>query len=65
MAIIEYLRRRPALVLLLVLIVTFIPFLGEALYNTKGEPREAIVAVSMFQQGDYILIFYALMIYVL
>ena len=55
MAIIEYLRRRPALVLLLVLTVTFIPFLGETLFNTKGEPREAIVAVSMFQQGDYIL----------
>ena len=55
MVIIEYLRRRPALVLLVLLTVTFIPFLGETLFNTKGEPREAIVAVSMFQQGDFIL----------
>lgn len=38
-----------------VAIITFIPFLGETLFNTKGEPREAIVAVSMLQQGDWIL----------
>ena len=37
------------------LILTFIPFLGENLFSTKGEPREAIVAVSMLQQGDWIL----------
>ena len=39
MAIIEYFRRRPALVLFVLLTVTFIPFLGETLFNTKGEPR--------------------------
>ena len=31
--------------LLLVLIVTFVPWLGDTLFNTKGEPREALVAV--------------------
>nr|MDE5941129.1 glycosyltransferase family 39 protein [Muribaculaceae bacterium] len=31
------------------------PFLGENLFTTKGEPREAIVAVSMLQQGNWIL----------
>ncbi|MBQ9077056.1 MAG: glycosyltransferase family 39 protein [Muribaculaceae bacterium] len=36
-------------------IVTFLPFLGETLFNTKGEPREAIVAVSMLQGGNWIL----------
>ncbi len=36
-------------------IFTFIPFLGETLFNTKGEPREAIVAVSMLQNGNWIL----------
>ena len=38
-----------------IVILTFIPFLGETLFNTKGEPREAIVAVSMLQNGDWIL----------
>ncbi len=38
-----------------IVIFTFIPFLGETLFNTKGEPREAIVAVSMLQNGDWIL----------
>lgn len=42
-------------VLLTVLIVTFIPFLGEAWFHSKGEPREAIVAVSMLQQHNWIL----------
>lgn len=43
------------LILLLILVVTFIPFLGETVFNTKGEPREAIVALSMLQSGDWIL----------
>lgn len=38
-----------------IVIFTFIPFLGETLFNTKGEPREAIVAVSMLQNGNWIL----------
>jgi len=37
------------------LIVTFIPFLGENLYSTKGEPREAVIAVSMLNSGNWIL----------
>lgn len=48
-------QRRNWLILLLILLVTFIPFLGETLFNTKGEPREAIVALSMLQSGDWIL----------
>lgn len=36
-------------------ILTFIPYLGLTLFNTKGEPREAIVAVSMLEYGDWIL----------
>lgn len=42
-------------ILIILLIITFIPFLGETLFNTKGEPREAIVAVSMLQQDNWIL----------
>lgn len=41
--------------LVAILVITFIPFLGEQLYATKGEPREAIVAVSMLQQDNWIL----------
>jgi 4-amino-4-deoxy-L-arabinose transferase-like glycosyltransferase len=37
------------------LILMFIPFLGVNLFTTKGEPREAIVAVSMLQQDNWIL----------
>ncbi len=33
----------------------FLPWLGETLFNTKGEPREAIVAVSMLDSGDWVL----------
>lgn len=41
--------------LLLLLLILFIPFLGMTLFNTKGEPREAVVAMSMLQQHDWIL----------
>ena len=30
-------------------------FLGETLFNTRGEPREAVVALSMLQDGNWIL----------
>lgn len=32
-----------------------LPFLGLADFNTKGEPREAVVAMSMLKEGDWIL----------
>lgn len=30
-------------------------FLGETLFNTRGEPREAVVALSMLDKGNWIL----------
>lgn len=42
-------------ILALVMAVMLLPWLGEAQFNTKGEPREALVAVSMQQSGDYVL----------
>lgn len=42
-------------ILLGICIVSLIIFLGNALFNTKGEPREAIVAVSMLKYGNWIL----------
>lgn len=41
--------------LLILLLILYIPFLGFTLFNTKGEPREAVVAMSMLQQHDWIL----------
>lgn len=35
--------------------VLLLPWLGLILFNSKGEPREAIVAVSILQSGEWIL----------
>lgn len=43
------------LLLFLVSCLTFIPFLGLTDFHTKGEPREAIVAYSMLESGNWIL----------
>lgn len=48
-------KRNSFWLLTAILVITFIPFLGEQLFATKGEPREAIVAVSMLQQDNWIL----------
>lgn len=45
----------PGLVLFVGLVILWIPWLGESLFYSKGEPREAIVAMSMLQSGDWIL----------
>lgn len=50
-----FLIRPTAKNLLILLILLLIPFLGFTLFNTKGEPREAVVAMSMLQQNDWIL----------
>ncbi len=46
---------RRLLVPTIIVTILFIPWLGEALFYSKGEPREAIVAVSMIESGDWIL----------
>ncbi|MGR4839136.1 MULTISPECIES: ArnT family glycosyltransferase [unclassified Bacteroides] len=46
--------RDVALGLLLISVVTIIPFLGLSEYHTKGEPREAIVSLSMIESGNWI-----------
>ena len=37
--------------LLVICVVTILPFLGLSEYHTKGEPREAIVSYSMLDSG--------------
>ena len=44
-----------ALSLFLLCLITLLPFLGITEFNTKGEPREAVVAVSMLNQDNWIL----------
>ncbi len=44
-----------AFVLFVALVILWIPWLGETLFYSKGEPREAVVAMSMLQSGDWIL----------
>lgn len=41
--------------LALLCIFSLLLFLGETFFNTRGEPREAIVAVSMLEHGNWIL----------
>ncbi len=41
--------------LLIVCVLTVIPFLGIYEYNTKGEPRESIVSYTMLESGNWIL----------
>lgn len=42
-------------ILLFLAAFLLLPFLGLTLFNTKGEPREAIVALSMFNSDNWIL----------
>lgn len=35
--------------------ILLLPWLGETFFSSKGEPREAIVAVSMLQSGNWLL----------
>lgn len=49
-------NRRHGLIFLVVLcVVLLFPMLGAAPFCTKGEPREALVAVSMMKSGNWIL----------
>lgn len=41
--------------LALICVVTLLPFLGLTDFHTKGEPREAVVAYSMLETGNWIL----------
>ncbi len=49
------LRSETTALIIFALALLLLPWLGQTLFNTKGEPREAIVAMSMIQSGDWIL----------
>lgn len=44
-----------ALIVAAMLVVLLVPWLGETLFYSKGEPREAIVGMSIIQSGEWIL----------
>lgn len=48
-------RRKAWLLLIICMCMTTLPFLGLTDFNTKGEPREAVVAYSILSQDDWIL----------
>lgn len=48
-------ENRNLLWLTLFCMVTLFLFLGDVFFNTRGEPREAIVAYSMLEHGNWIL----------
>lgn len=48
-------RRQCFWLLLAVACLTILPFLGLTDFHTKGEPREAVVAYSMLDSGNWIL----------
>lgn len=48
-------ENRNLLWLTLFCVVTLFLFLGDVFFNTRGEPREAIVAYSMLEHGNWIL----------
>lgn len=48
-------KNKPFIFLALICVVTLLPFLGLTDFHTKGEPREAVVAYSMLETGNWIL----------
>ena len=46
--------RKTGLIVALITALTMLPFLGATEFYTKGEPREAIVAVTMLQAGNWL-----------
>ena len=48
-------KNKQVIILAVVCVVTLLPFMGLTDFHTKGEPREAIVAYSMIETGNWTL----------
>ena len=46
---------KPLFWVLVLSIIATLPFIGLTDFYSKGEPREAVVALSMLKNGDWIL----------
>lgn len=54
--IMEFLKKNFAIITVVAIAaLMLLPFLGLTEFNTKGEPREAVVAMSMLNEGNWIL----------
>ena len=49
------LQKKNLFILIVVATLATLPWLGFSDFNTKGEPREAIVSLTMLQQDNWIL----------
>lgn len=47
--------QRPITLVIIICVISVLPWIGIGDFSTKGEPREAAVAVSMLDTGNYIL----------
>ncbi len=48
-------NRAGVIMLVGLMLVLLVPWLGQTLFSSKGEPREAIVAVSILESGNWVL----------
>ena len=47
--------QKPVTLIIVICIIAVIPWIGLGDFSTKGEPREAAVAISMLESGNWIL----------
>ena len=47
--------QKPVTMIIVICIIAVLPWIGLGDFSTKGEPREAAVAVSMLETGNWIL----------
>lgn len=48
-------EKKLLLILVAICVISLISFIGLSLFNTRGDPREAIVSLSMLKYGNWIL----------
>ncbi len=47
--------QKPVTMVIVICIISVLPWIGLGDFSTKGEPREAAVAVSMLETGNWVL----------
>ncbi len=47
--------QKPLLLILLIAIISTLPWIGMGDFYTKGEPREAALAISMIEKGEWVI----------
>ena len=47
--------QKPVTMVIIICIISVLPWIGLGDFSTKGEPREASVAISMLESGNWVL----------